>query len=127
MKKNTRNKAEKFWDRTANSYDNEEEKDKKTYEYIIEKTKSYLKSTDTVLDFGCGTGLVSNEISEIIKKVDAIDFSSKMIEIAKAKAEKRKIQNIEYSYTTVFDNKLKPASYDVILCYSMFLYSSFTR
>lgn len=117
MKKNTQNKAEKFWDRTANSYDKEEEKDKKTYKYIIEKTKSYLKSSDTVLDFGCGTGLVSNKISENVRKVDAIDFSSKIIEVAKTKAEKRKIQNIEYSQTTVFDNKLKPASYDVILCF----------
>jgi 2-polyprenyl-3-methyl-5-hydroxy-6-metoxy-1,4-benzoquinol methylase len=117
MKIDSQNKAEKFWDRTASNYDKEEKKDKKTYLQIIERTKSYLKSADIVLDLGCGTGLVSNEISEYVKKIDAIDLSSKMIEIAKTKAEKRDIQNIEYSQATVFDDSLKLASYDVILCF----------
>ena len=117
MKKDSKNKAEKFWDRTANSYDKEEEKDKKTYEHIIGRTKRYLKSSDTILDLGCGTGLVSNELSANVKNIDAIDFSTKMIEIAKTKAENRKIKNIEYSHTTVFDDRLKLASYDVIFCF----------
>lgn len=117
MKIDSLNKAEKFWDRTASNYDKEEEKDKKTYGQIIERTRNYLKSSDTVLDLGCGTGLVSNEISENVKKIDAIDLSSKMIEIAKTKAKKLKIQNIEYLHSTVFAAKLNLASYDIILCF----------
>lgn len=117
MKKDSRNKAEKFWDRTASNYDKEEKKNEKTYLQIIEKSKSYLKTADIVLDFGCGTGLVSNEIAKSVKKIHAIDLSSKMIEIAKTKAEKQKILNIEYAHATIFDDSLKLGSYDVILSF----------
>lgn len=59
---NTSNKAEKFWDRAANYYDAKEKKDERTYLKFIEKTKKCLQVSNIVLDFGCGTGLVCNEI-----------------------------------------------------------------
>ncbi len=37
------NKSEKFWDKMANNYDQEEKKDELTYIKIIEKTKSISK------------------------------------------------------------------------------------
>lgn len=113
----SRNQAEKFWDRTANNYDKEERKDEQTYLSIIEKTRKYLKLSDIVLDFGCGTGLVSNEIAGNVKMVHAIDISSKMIEIAKNKAIGRKIQNIDYAYSTIFDDRYKKGSFNVILAF----------
>ena len=73
---------------------------------IIEKTRKYLKLSDVVLDYGCGTGQVSNEIAGNVKMGHAIDISSKMIEIAKKKAIRRKIQNIDYAYSTIFDDRL---------------------
>lgn len=116
-KMNSHNKAEKFWDRTANSYDKEEKKDEQTYLNITKMTRKYLKASDIVLDFGCGTGLVSNEIADNIKLVHAIDISSKMIEIAKSKAVRRQIQNIDYAYTTIFDERYKSGTFDVILAF----------
>jgi len=113
----SRNQAEKFWDRTANNYDKEEKKDEQTYLSIIEKTRKYSKVSDVVLDYGCGTGLVSNEIAGNVKMVHAIDISSKMIEIAKNKAIGRKIQNIDYAYSTIFDDKYKKGSFNVILAF----------
>jgi len=79
-------KAVKFWDRTASFYDREEKKDELSYLNFIEKARKYLKANDTVLDFGCGTGLVCNEIAENVKMIYAMDISSKMIEIALNKA-----------------------------------------
>lgn len=117
MKSDFQSKAEKFWNRTASSYDREERKDKKTFLQIVEKTKPYIKPTDSILDFGCGTGLFSLLISDGAEKIDAIDLSSKMIEIAKTKAEKQNIGNIKFSKATIFDENLKEASYDVILCF----------
>ena len=114
---NYSNQAEKFWNRTANNYDKEEKKDEQTYLSIIEKTRKHLKVTDVVLDFGCGTGLVSNEIAGNVKKVQGIDISSKMIEIAKNKAIRRKIQNIDYAYSTIFDDRYKKGSFNVILAF----------
>jgi len=114
---NSRNKAEKFWDRTANNYDKEEKKDELTYLNIIKMSRKYLKVSDIVLDYGCGTGLVSNEIADNVKMVHAIDISSKMIGIAKNKAVERQIQNIDYAYTTIFDKRYKSGTFDVILAF----------
>jgi 2-polyprenyl-3-methyl-5-hydroxy-6-metoxy-1,4-benzoquinol methylase len=114
MENDSRNKAEKFWDRAAASYDREEKKDGKTHLHLIQHVKSYLKLTDRVLDFGCGTGLFSNGISDAVKTVHAIDFSAKMIELAKAKAQK---ENTDYFHAGIFDDRLTLGSYDVILSF----------
>jgi 2-polyprenyl-3-methyl-5-hydroxy-6-metoxy-1,4-benzoquinol methylase len=111
------NKSEKFWDKSASRFEQEEKKDEQTYIKIIERTKKYLKTSDNVLDFGCGTGLISNEIAGNVKLIHAIDISSKMIEIAKSKADNRKIQNIDYTHSTIFDESYKSGSFDVILAF----------
>jgi 2-polyprenyl-3-methyl-5-hydroxy-6-metoxy-1,4-benzoquinol methylase len=108
-------KSEMFWDKAANTYDQEEKKDEKTYINIIEKTKKYLKSSDIVLDFGCGTGLISNEIADCVKEIYAIDISSKMVGRAIKKAAMRNIKNIDYSHSTIFNERYKRGSFDVIL------------
>ncbi|NJD78835.1 MAG: class I SAM-dependent methyltransferase [Candidatus Methanoperedens sp.] len=110
-------KSEKFWDKAANSYDRVEKKDEHTYKKIIEKTKRYLKTSDIILDYGCATGLISIEIADNVKVIHAIDISSKMIEIAKIKADGRKIENIEYAHSTIFDERYKRGSFDVILVF----------
>jgi 2-polyprenyl-3-methyl-5-hydroxy-6-metoxy-1,4-benzoquinol methylase len=115
----TLNKAEKFWDRTADYYDSEEKKDELTYLKFIEKTRKYLKVSDLVLDLGCGTGLVCNKIADDVELIYAIDISSKMIDIAKNKAIQCKIQNINYIYTTIFDKRFKGESYNVILIFNV--------
>lgn len=111
----TRNRSEKFWDRAAKSFDRAEKKDEKISLKIIETTKNYLKPSDTILDFGCGTGLVSIAIAGKVKMVHAVDLSANMIEIAKSKAEGQKIQNIEFSHTRITDKKFEVNSFDVIL------------
>jgi 2-polyprenyl-3-methyl-5-hydroxy-6-metoxy-1,4-benzoquinol methylase len=111
------NKSEKFWDKAANNYDREEKSSEPTYIKIVEKTKKYLNMSDIVLDYGCGTGLISNEIADTVKAIHALDTSSKMIEIAQKKADGRKIKNIDYAHSTIFDEKYKRGSFDVILAF----------
>ncbi len=111
------NSSEKFWDRAASTYDQEEKRDEQIYVKLIEKTKQYLKSSDTVLDYGCGTGLIANELAGHVKMIHAIDISSKMIEIARQKAAERKIENIEYAQATISNPQFKPGSFDVILVF----------
>jgi len=79
------NKSEKFWDRMAKYLDQVERKDETTNIKIIEKTRNRLKISDTVLDYGCGTGTAAIEIAGNVKTVTCIDISSKMIEAAKGK------------------------------------------
>jgi 2-polyprenyl-3-methyl-5-hydroxy-6-metoxy-1,4-benzoquinol methylase len=107
------NKSEKFWDKSANGYDREEMKDMKVRTKILEKTKKYLNKTDHVLDYGCATGILANEIAGNVHAVCGIDISSKMIEVAQSKAIERNIRNIDYIHSTIFDEQLP--TFDVIL------------
>ena len=109
------NRSEKFWDRAAGNFDQEEKGNQQTLLKIIEKTRKYLKIDSVVLDLGCGTGLVSNEIAGNVKIIHAIDTSANMIELAKNKAVKRKIENIDFVHTNLFDERFMTGSYDVIL------------
>lgn len=110
-------KAQKFWDRAAGSYDKEEKKDEKTYIQITNKLKAYLKPSHRVLDFGCGTGRIANEIAPCVQTIDAIDISSNMIKQARIKAEAQNIRNVEYSQTTLFDKKLATGGFDIIMAF----------
>lgn len=112
-------KSEKFWDKSAYNFFLEGEKEKQSYINIIDRIKKYLKTSDIVLDLGCGPGLISNEIADYVKFIYAVDISSKMIEIAKINADFRNIQNIDYAYSTIFDDKYKNGSFDIILAFNI--------
>lgn len=113
------NKSEEFWDGASKNYD----KTEKRFEYIHsrsrENTKRFLKDSDFVLDYGCGTGTAACQFSEHVKEVHAIDISSKMIELAKEKAVAAKVENASFEQGDIFDSKYANESYDVILAFNM--------
>jgi ubiquinone biosynthesis O-methyltransferase len=113
------NKSEKFWDSASKNYDITEERFEYIHSKSRENTKKYLKSSDIVLDYGCGTGTASCEFANMVKEIQAIDISSKMIEIAKEKAVDDKIENINFNQSDIFDGKYKKDSFDTILAFNM--------
>ncbi|PWB55895.1 MAG: class I SAM-dependent methyltransferase [Candidatus Methanoperedenaceae archaeon] len=113
------NKSEKFWDRMAKYLDRVERQDEATNIKIIEKTRNRLKISDNVLDYGCGTGTAAIEIAGSVTTVNGIDISSKMIEAAKRKTVERNVKNIDFAQTSIFDEKLKTGSFDVVLCFHL--------
>ncbi len=114
------NKTEKFWNRLSKNYD-KQAKDK-AYQLIIDKSRKYLKTKDTILDFACATGLYSVEFSNNIKEIQAFDISSEMIKIAKNKRINIKKDNITFSQTTLFDEKYIVGTFDTILAINILLY-----
>ena len=111
------NRSEKFWDKAARDFTDHEKQtnlsENKDFLTIIK----YLKPDDIVLDYGCATGIISNAIADKVKEVHAIDISSKMIEIAKIKASERNIENIYYTHATIYDERYKKETFDVILAF----------
>lgn len=112
------NKSEKFWDNRAKYFEGQEGKELK-YNKAVEKTKEFLKASDVLLDFGCGTGLIANELAKTVKEVKGIDISTKMIDFAKKNATKLKIENVYFSKATIFDDNYKNETFDVITAYSV--------
>ncbi len=114
------NKSEKFWNRLSKNYD-KQAKDR-AYKLIIDKSKKYLKTNDTILDFGCATGLYSVEFANNVKQIQAFDISSEMIKIAENKAKNIQVSNISFTQTTLFDERYKEGDFDTILALNILLY-----
>ncbi len=107
----------RFWDRFASRYDRYEEKDAPIYEKIVEKTRKYLRKIDHILDFACGTGIVTNVIAGDVSKITAIDISSNMLDIARSKSKSLGIANIDYKQSGIFEEKLTGGNFDVVTGY----------
>jgi len=110
-------KSEKFWDKQARDFTDHEQHTQLSVNKDFITTLKYLNIDDTVLDYGCATGIISNAIADKVKEIHAIDISSKMIEIAKSKASERHIDNIHYAHTTIFDERYQKESFNVILAF----------
>lgn len=64
-----------------------------------------LADTMQILEYGCGTGMISRALSPQVKKITAVDTSPRMLEVLRQKAGEEKIENIE---TRVHDLTRKP-------------------
>lgn len=109
-------RTEKFWDKLAKHFDS---MTKHFESPPIELSKQYLKENDIVLDFGCATGTVANEIANCVKQVVGIDISSKMIDIAKKKADTLNVENIDFKQATIFDGCYDGKQFDVVLAFNI--------
>ncbi len=110
-------KSEKFWDKQAKDFADQEQHTQLSENKDFITTLKYLNINDTVMDYGCATGIISNAIADKVKEIHAIDISSKMIEIAKIKARTRDIENIHYAQGTIFDERYQKESFNLILAF----------
>ncbi len=112
-----RKSPEKFWNLIASKYAASPIPDTAAYEKKIEKLKSYLSPENHVLDIGCGTGTQCDDLANNAKQVTGIDISSKLLTIAEQRKAERKIENVEFIQTTVFDERFEPCSFDVVTAF----------
>lgn len=115
--------AKEFWDRRAAVYDADAGVFyREAYEKTTACMRKYLKPTDTVLDFACGTGIVTLSLSPDVKELRGIDISNEMIRRAQGKAAAQGIANVLLTQTDLFDDSLAPASFDTVLACNVLLY-----
>lgn len=112
-------KSEAMWDNLAKNWDSPGVSLGQNDIRIIEKTKKYLRASDTILDYGCATGSVALELAGTVSHVHGIDLSSNMIELATKKAAERQRSNVQFTHATIFDERLQPESFDLILALSI--------
>lgn len=67
----------------------------------------------SVLDVGCGAGLVAEPLARVGAKVTAIDASEQNIEIAKAHAKAEGVE-LDYRFTTAEELVAENKSYDIV-------------
>lgn len=112
-----------FWDGRAQNYDAQVGASyAKAYEMTADCFKQYLKPTDTVLDFACGTGIVTLAVAPAVKSVRAIDVSGEMVRRAQEKTEAQGMKNVTVTQTDLFDTCLAEESFDAVLACNVLLY-----
>ena len=105
----------RFWDRIAKRYSKTPVADEASYQKKLQITRSYLRPDMEVLEFGCGTGSTAINHSPYVGNIHAIDISSKMIEIARGKAEEGNVSNVTFEQSTIEDVSVPDQSLDAVL------------
>ncbi len=112
-------KAEQFWDKQAERFAQEGDGEDTTLNTAVALTQKYLKETHIVLDFGCAAGALAFAIADHVHRVEGIDISSKMIALARQKADERQIANAHFAQATIFNTPFPEESFDVVLAFNI--------
>jgi ubiquinone/menaquinone biosynthesis C-methylase UbiE len=105
----------KFWDKIATRYSKQPIADEAAYQKKLQVTREYFQPDMEVLEIGCGTGSTAITHAPYVKHIRAIDFSSKMIEIAQGKAEAQNLENITFEQSTIDNISVPDQSFDAVL------------
>ncbi len=109
-----------IWDRIATGYDARMLRQwASAYERAPEKILGVVKRNQTVLDIGCGTGLITLRIAPHVEHITAIDLSTKMIAVAQRKAEQQGISNVDFQVADGYALPLDGRSFDVVLLFNI--------
>lgn len=108
-------RSEKFWNKKAPGYAEQPVANEAVYQKKLEITRGYFRPDMEVLEFGCGTGSTAIAHAPYVKHIRATDFSSKMIEIAKGRAEAADVKNVTFEQSTVDDLSVPDGSLDAVL------------
>lgn len=114
---NNRNfKEQKFWDSFAKKYDkNNHKQTNETYIAVYKKFLEDIAGAKNMLEIATGTGLISLKLSSIVPEITAIDLSPEMLKIAKQKAIKQLVKNIDFSIGDICNLKFPDNSFDAII------------
>lgn len=107
--------ASKFWDRLADHYARQPIADEDAYRTKLKVTQGYFRPDMQVLEFGCGTGGTAIVHAPFVRHIRAIDFSERMLEIARAKAADAGVDNVTFERADIADLAAVDGRYDAVL------------
>ncbi len=108
-----------FWDKIANRYSKQPVADEAAYQKKLQVTREYFKPDMGVLEFGCGTGSTAISHAPYVKHIQAIDISSKMIEIAQGQADAKNVENVTFKRSTFDEFSVSDQTLDAVLALSI--------
>ena len=112
-----------FWNMRSRNYDDQvgplyED----AYTKTADNTLKYLKPGDRVLDFACGTGIVTFQLAPHVAHIRAIDISDEMVAQARKKLVGGQFPNVEITQTDLFDPCLEPGIFDAVTAFNVLCY-----
>jgi ubiquinone/menaquinone biosynthesis C-methylase UbiE len=112
--------AVKFWNKMARKYSRDAIKDMASYEYTLERTRSYLKPTDRVLELGAGTSSTAMLLAGDVATYTASDISSEMVAIGREKLTATPISGLEIKAGDLKTFADDTGVFDVVMGFNLF-------
>ena len=109
----------RFWNKRADKYSQRPIADEAAYEKKLQVTREHFRPDMEVLEIGCGTGSTAIAHAPHVKHIRATDFSARMIEIAKGKAEAAGIGNVTFEALPAEALDVPDASVDAVMAHSL--------
>lgn len=107
----------RFWNKVAPKYAKSAIRDEDAYRYALERTRSYLKPEDSVLELGCGTGSTAIELARSVSKITATDLSEAMLEVGRERAWDAGASNVEFQRSSAGEAPEGP--FDAVLAHNL--------
>jgi 2-polyprenyl-3-methyl-5-hydroxy-6-metoxy-1,4-benzoquinol methylase len=107
-----------FWDKRADRYDAKLHKGP-NYAARLKRAAAVFQETDSVLDVGCASGEITLDLAPHAGEILGIDHSSRMVEVANAKARERDINNARFEQMEPEDPRLAEGAFNVVTAYSV--------
>jgi len=111
--------AETFWNAAAEKYAKSSIADEDAYQASLDRTRSYLKPTDMVLEVGAGTGSTALLLAGNVREIIATDISPNMVAIGKRKASEQAVRNIDFAAADLFSDALPEGPFDVVMAFNI--------
>ncbi|MEM7767288.1 MAG: class I SAM-dependent methyltransferase [Pseudomonadota bacterium] len=108
-----------FWNKTAPGYADAKIRDERAYEKKLMITQDLFPPDAEILEIACGTGTTALRHAPHVRHYLATDVSSKMLEIARAKAAEQRVTNVTFLEQDISAADWPPAQYDTVLAMSI--------
>jgi ubiquinone/menaquinone biosynthesis C-methylase UbiE len=112
-------RLDKVWDRFAKGYAKRPVANEDAYRKKLQLTRGYLRPDMEVFEFGCGTGSTAIAHAPYVKHILAIDFSAKMLDIARGKASAGNIENVTFEQSGIDEFSVADDTFDVVMGHSI--------
>lgn len=107
----------KFWDKVAVKYAKSPIRDMQSYEYSLERVRSYLTPNDRALELGCGTGSTAIRLAPHVAEILATDYSRTMLGIGRERAAEQGVTNVSFAQADVSNAPEGP--FDVVMAFNL--------
>lgn len=104
-----------FWDRLADKYAAQPIADEDAYRTKLARTQAHLTPEMDIFEFGCGTGGTTIAHAPHVRSVRAIDFSTRMLDMARQRAAEAGVGNVTFEQGDITSIAVEPGRYDMVL------------
>lgn len=116
--------AARFWNAVARRYAARAVSNPLAYEETLDRTRAYLRATDSVLEIGCGTAATAVRLAPAVARYTASDIASEMIAIGRERQQAAGLDNLSLvqgglSDPAGDDPSLGEGPFDAVLAFNM--------